>query len=85
MGAFILPITVMTPLLDLFGRGMIRLIRVYQSTAPWRPPACRFTPTCSEYAAQAIAKYGPLHGLWRGIKRVGRCHPFHPGGDDPVQ
>jgi putative membrane protein insertion efficiency factor len=66
-------------------RFLIRLIRAYQSTAHLRPAVCRFTPSCSEYTAQAIARYGPWQGIWLGLKRVGRCHPFHPGGYDPVR
>lgn len=45
---------------------------------------CRFRPTCSEYMVQAIERYGTLHGVWLGVKRILRCNPFHPGGDDPV-
>ncbi len=66
------------------GRSMIALIRGYQSTSRWRPPVCRFYPSCSEYTAQAIARFGPLKGGWMGVCRIARCHPFHPGGDDPV-
>lgn len=47
-------------------------------------PTCRFYPSCSEYTGQAIAKYGFLKGGWRGMKRIGRCHPFNPGGYDPL-
>lgn len=53
--------------------------------SPWLPPSCRFTPTCSEYAAEAISKYGFIQGTARGLKRILRCHPFSPGGYDPVQ
>ncbi len=45
---------------------------------------CRFTPTCSQYAQQAIAKYGVLKGTWLAVVRISKCHPFHPGGYDPV-
>lgn len=68
----------------LLGRFLIRLIRVYQATKFLRPPVCRFSPSCSEYAAQAITRYGAGRGFWMTLKRVGRCHPFHPGGYDPV-
>jgi hypothetical protein len=61
------------------------LIRFYQGAiSPLFPSSCRFEPTCSEYARQAIARYGVLRGTWMGLKRIGRCHPFHPGGYDPV-
>jgi putative membrane protein insertion efficiency factor len=63
----------------------IGLIRAYQYTlSPLLGPACRFYPSCSEYAYQAIMRYGPLKGLFLAIKRILRCHPYHPGGVDPV-
>ncbi len=66
-------------------RVLIGLIRFYQLViSPGLPPSCRFYPSCSEYALQAIAKHGALKGLWLGLKRIARCHPFHPGGYDPV-
>lgn len=65
-------------------RLAIRLIRLYQRTKRWRRPTCRYTPSCSEYTLQAIEKYGLLKGSWLGMKRIARCHPFHPGGHDPV-
>ena len=63
---------------------LLFLIKVYQSISKFTPPVCRFTPTCSEYMRQAIEKYGVLKGLWLGIKRICKCHPFHPGGYDPL-
>ncbi|WP_093690338.1 membrane protein insertion efficiency factor YidD [Sporolituus thermophilus] len=66
-------------------RLFIFLIRLYQKfLSPLKPPSCRFVPTCSEYAAQAIAKYGLVKGGWKAVRRLLRCHPFHPGGYDPV-
>ncbi|MBE7554243.1 MAG: membrane protein insertion efficiency factor YidD [Anaerolineales bacterium] len=63
----------------------LALIRFYQKfISPALPPACRFYPTCSHYSYQAIEKYGLIKGGWLAVKRLGRCHPFHPGGYDPV-
>lgn len=62
------------------------LIRIYQKIiSPWTPKSCRFYPTCSEYSKEAIIKYGALKGGWMGFKRIIRCHPFNPGGYDPVE
>jgi uncharacterized protein len=64
----------------------LSLLRVYKyAFSPLLPPACRFTPTCSEYATDAIAKYGFLRGSLLGLKRLSRCHPFSEGGYDPVR
>jgi uncharacterized protein len=66
-------------------RLFIFLIRVWQRTfSAVLPPSCRFTPSCSQYGIEAIQKYGAFKGGWLTIKRIGRCHPFHPGGYDPV-
>ena len=65
---------------------LILLIRAYRVVlSPLLPPACRFTPTCSEYALQAIEKYGALRGVYLAARRLLRCHPFHSGGYDPVR
>ncbi len=61
------------------------LVRFYQlCISPLFPPSCRFTPTCSEYAMQALRKYGPFKGLWLTVKRLSRCHPWGGSGYDPV-
>jgi uncharacterized protein len=63
----------------------IHLIRFYQRfTSPLLPPSCRFYPTCSNYALEAFTRHGFGRALWLTLKRLGRCHPFHPGGYDPV-
>jgi hypothetical protein len=60
-------------------------IRAYRLTiSPLLGPTCRFEPTCSAYGLEALDKYGFLKGLWLTVCRVGRCHPYHPGGYDPV-
>ncbi|MCB8816819.1 membrane protein insertion efficiency factor YidD [Desulfosporosinus shakirovi] len=62
--------------------GMIRLYQVLIS--PLKGQTCRFYPSCSEYSAQALLKYGLIKGSWKSIKRILKCHPFNPGGHDPV-
>ncbi|MGH8136845.1 MAG: membrane protein insertion efficiency factor YidD [Steroidobacteraceae bacterium] len=61
------------------------LIRIYQWTlSPMLGPACRFHPSCSNYALEAIRRFGVLRGGWLSVRRLARCHPWHPGGLDPV-
>jgi putative membrane protein insertion efficiency factor len=62
----------------------VRLIRLYRLLFAFVPSSCRFEPSCSRYTEQAIQKYGLWRGSWMGAKRIGRCHPWNPGGYDPV-
>jgi len=66
-------------------RLIICLIQFYRiCLSPLKPPTCRFIPTCSEYAITAIEKYGIVRGTMLAVKRILRCHPFNPGGYDPI-
>ncbi len=66
--------------------ALLALLSFYKAlVSPLLPPACRFVPTCSEYAREAIERYGALRGGWMGVRRILRCHPFHAGGYDPVK
>ncbi|HSM77202.1 MAG TPA: membrane protein insertion efficiency factor YidD [Bryobacteraceae bacterium] len=65
---------------------VILLLRGYKRfVSPFLPSACRFYPTCSEYMMEAVARHGVIRGVWLGLKRLGRCHPFSAGGFDPVR
>lgn len=66
-------------------RVLLALIRAYQYVlSPWWGRQCRFVPTCSAYAVEALERHGALRGSWLAARRVSRCHPWHPGGFDPV-
>jgi uncharacterized protein len=65
---------------------VLSFLQLYKTfLSPFLPPACRFTPTCSEYTTQAVEKYGAIKGTWLGVKRILRCQPFCKGGFDPVK
>jgi putative membrane protein insertion efficiency factor len=75
-----------TFIVSLPSKVVIACINMYRKViSPLTPPMCRFIPTCSEYALTAIQRYGLAKGGLKAIKRISRCHPWHPGGYDPVQ
>jgi len=78
MAAFAFPLTVWPR------RAVAALIRAYQLAASPFPSPCRFAPTCSTYTLDAVRRYGVIKGGGLGVRRILRCHPFHPGGYDPV-
>lgn len=64
---------------------LIALVRFYRKNiSPLKQPSCRFTPTCSAYALEALQKYGAAKGAWLALRRLLKCHPFHKGGYDPI-
>lgn len=66
-------------------RALLAAIRFYRrNVSPMFPPCCRFVPTCSQYALEAVQKYGAMRGGYLAVRRILKCHPFHPGGYDPV-
>jgi len=66
-------------------QALIKVIRGYQRyISPLSAPSCRFYPSCSHYAIEALTRFGPLKGSWLTSKRLLKCHPLHPGGEDPV-
>lgn len=73
------------PILWFLGQVLILPVRLYQwILSPLLPPSCRYTPTCSHYMVEAIGEWGPFRGLWMGIRRILRCHPWGGHGYDPV-
>ncbi len=68
----------------LLARLVLVFIWLYRSTSPLRAPRCRFHPSCSSYGLEAVRTHGALRGGWLAIRRIGRCHPWNPGGVDPV-
>ncbi|HVT63908.1 MAG TPA: membrane protein insertion efficiency factor YidD [Mycobacteriales bacterium] len=74
-----------TPRKGVIAWVLVGVLRTYQRVvSPLFMPSCRFYPTCSSYAVTAVTEHGALRGGWLALRRIGRCHPFHPGGIDPV-
>jgi putative membrane protein insertion efficiency factor len=77
-------LSIVRELIRLPGRGLILGVRFYQiCISPMLGATCRFQPTCSSYFIQSVEKYGAIRGTFRGLIRICKCHPFHPGGPDP--
>lgn len=78
------PIPLAKAVAALPAEGLILAVRAYQLlVSPWLGPACRYHPSCSHYMIAAVRKHGLIRGGWRGVLRIARCHPWHPGGYDP--
>jgi uncharacterized protein len=74
-----------TGVVSMLKKVLISIIRFYQVViSPIKPPTCRFYPTCSHYGLEAVQRFGAVKGGWLTMKRILKCHPFHPGGFDPV-
>jgi uncharacterized protein len=75
----------MQDLSRILSRAILIAISFYQKiVSPLKPPTCRFHPTCSEYAKEAVEKFGPWKGTGMAVRRLMKCHPFNPGGHDPI-
>lgn len=70
--------------MTLAARGMLALVRLYQAARAGRPSPCRYWPSCSSYAIEAVERHGARHGGWLTVRRLGRCHPWGGHGVDPV-
>lgn len=79
------PVSSAQPRRDPLARVLLAIVRFYRTAiSPALPPSCRYTPSCSAYAVEAIELHGALRGSWLALRRLLRCHPFHAGGYDPV-